>query len=99
MNVYAMKTKETDIAITKEVDVKKKECSRSQKWSKIARFSSVDCVSQNTKLVKVACQPAKYLLVVFTRKKDFAKGNLSWKTRQGNVPANSFTRASKNLLR
>ena len=56
MNVYAMKTKETDIAITKEVDVKKKECSRCQKWSKIARFSSVDCVSQNTKLVKVACQ-------------------------------------------
>ena len=25
MNVYAMKTKETDINITKEVDVKKKE--------------------------------------------------------------------------
>ena len=57
MNVYAMKTKETDINITKEVDVKKNiERSRCQKWAKITYFSSMDCVSQKTKLVKVACQ-------------------------------------------
>ena len=33
-----------------------KERSRCQKWSKIACFSSVDCVSHKTKLIKVACQ-------------------------------------------
>ena len=52
-----IKTKETDINITKAVDVKKnKERSGYQKCSKIACFSSVDCVSHKTKLVKVACQ-------------------------------------------
>ena len=48
MNVYAMKTKETDINITKEVDVKKnEERSRCQKWSKIACLSFWRSVQQN----------------------------------------------------
>ena len=48
MNVYAMKTKETDINITKEVDVKKKRTESLPKVVKDCLFLFRDRLENNT---------------------------------------------------